>query len=138
MDTAELANSLVNDALPLMESAGEKALEGALMKLAGKVGGWAVGAVGRLWGKVAGDPGAKAAADAVAADPKDKSAAGALAFQLRLLLQKDPALAQEIERLLRESRPAGNKVTASGERSVAIGGNASGNTITTGDSRGKR
>jgi len=42
-------------------------------------------------------------------------------------------LAQELARLLPQSGPAGQTVIASGNRSVAIGGNASGNVIITGD-----
>ncbi len=51
---------------------------------------------------------------------------------LKKLLPEDPALAAEAARLLASAAPGGN-VTASGERSVAIGGDASGSVIITGD-----
>ncbi|MGB9777322.1 MAG: hypothetical protein ACPLYD_14800 [Anaerolineae bacterium] len=64
--------------------------------------------------------------------PNDPDALAALRRQLKKLLQEDAELAAEAARLLRDVRP-GTAVIASGDRAVAIGGNASGNIILTGD-----
>lgn len=64
-------------------------------------------------------------------DPKDTDALAALRLQLKKLLQEDAELAAEAARLL-ASAP-GTQVIASGDRSVAIGEDASGNIIITGD-----
>ncbi len=64
--------------------------------------------------------------------PTDEDALAALRLQLKKLLAEDPDLAAEAARLLAGMQP-GSTVIASGARSVAIGGNASGNIIVTGD-----
>ncbi|MDN5271213.1 hypothetical protein QTO31_04445 [Chloroflexus sp. MS-CIW-1] len=78
-------------------------------------------------------PAALEAAQDAAAHPDDEDALAALRLQLKKLLAEDDSLAQELARLLPQSGPAGQTVIASGNRSVAIGGNASGNVIITGD-----
>jgi len=65
--------------------------------------------------------------------PLDADALAALRLQLKKLLAEDEALAQELVRLLEQTRPAGQTVIASGDRSVAIGGSVSGSMIVTGD-----
>ena len=87
----------------------------------------------KLRPKVEARPAALEAATDVAANPKDEDALAALRLQLKKLLAEDQALAQELARLLEQTRPAGQTITASGERSVAIGGNVSGSVIVTGD-----
>jgi hypothetical protein len=78
-------------------------------------------------------PAALEAAQDAATHPDDEDTLAALRLQLKKLLAEDEALAQELARLLPRSGPAGQTVIASGDRSVAIGGNASGNVIITGD-----
>ena len=87
----------------------------------------------KLRPKVEARPAALEAAQDTAAHPDDEDALAALRLQLKKLLAEDEPLAQELARLLEQTRPAGQTVIASGERSVAIGGNASGNVIITGD-----
>jgi hypothetical protein len=53
--------------------------------------------------------------------------------QLKKLLTEDQSLAEEVSRWLEQGKAAGVTVTAAGDRSVAIGGDAKGNTIVTGD-----
>lgn len=65
--------------------------------------------------------------------PTDDDALAALRQQLKKLLQEDPDLRAEAERLLASVSSSSTTVIASGNRSVAIGGNASGNVIITGD-----
>jgi hypothetical protein len=78
-------------------------------------------------------PAAQEAVVDVATNPQDEEALAALRLQLRKLLAEDEPLAQELARLLPQPRPTGQTVIASGDRSVAIGGNPSGNVIITGD-----
>jgi hypothetical protein len=90
-----------------------------------------------LWGKLHPKVAAKAAAqeavqDAAAA-PDNEDAKAALRVQLKKLLADDPGLAEEIARQLSGAQAAGVVVTASGPRSVAVGGSIKGSTITTGD-----
>jgi len=87
----------------------------------------------KLRPKVEARPAALEAAQDVAAHPDDEDALAALRLQLKKLLAEDDSLAQELARLLPQSGPAGQTVIASGERSVAIGRDASGNVIITGD-----
>ena len=61
----------------------------------------------RLHPKVDTDEGARQAAEAVASDPQDEAAKGALQFQLRTLLNGDPALADELGRLLESAKSDG-------------------------------
>ncbi len=65
--------------------------------------------------------------------PADADTQAALRLQLKKLLAEDPALLAEAARLLASAPTASQTVIASGSRSVAIGGNASGNIIITGD-----
>jgi hypothetical protein len=93
----------------------------------------------RLWGRlgdrVAARPSAKEAAAELAAAPTDEDARAALRVQIRKLLVEEPALAHELEALLKDAQGSGatTTVTASGERSVAIGHDVQGGTIITGN-----
>jgi len=87
----------------------------------------------KLRPKVEAKPAALEAVQDVATRPDDEDALAALRLQLKKLLAEDEALAQELAHLLAQARPAGQTVTASGNRSVAIGGSVSGSVIVTGD-----
>src|SRR5262249_38571844 len=70
----------------------------------------------------------------VANAPKDEDTQAALRVQLRKLLQDDPTLRQELENALQAgASTTTTTVTASGERSVAIGGYVTSSTLITGD-----
>ena len=77
-------------------------------------------------------PAAQEAVEEVAAHPEDEDALGALRIQLRKLLEEDEGLAADLTKIWQEAQAA-NVVKASGERSVAVGGDVSGSTIITGD-----
>lgn len=77
-------------------------------------------------------PSAKKAAERVAERPDDERAIGALELELEDLLKADAGLRADIEGLWDQARSA-NVVSASGERSVAVGKNVVGSTIVTGD-----
>lgn len=78
-------------------------------------------------------PAALEAAQDAAAQPDDEDAQAALRRQLKKLLAADEALAAEVTRLWEETKAAGVTVSATGQRSVAIGGSVSGSIIITGD-----
>ena len=84
----------------------------------------------RLRPSVDGKEAAHEAADDVAAAPDDDGAQVALARQLQKLLDADPELARDVERLWGDARAAG--VVAVG-RSVAVGGDVKDSTIVAGD-----
>jgi hypothetical protein len=129
---APLAGQLVLILAPFLpylvkagEGLGEQAaehLQDQSRELASKL--WA-----RLSGKVAAKPAAQEAATDLAAQPADEDARA-----------DDPGLQRELEGLLKEADSAGSttiNVTASGERSVAIGRDVRGSTISTGDQQPK-
>ena len=95
---------------------------------------------GRLGAKVDARPSAREAAADLAAQPADEDAQAVLRVQIKKLLADEPDLQHELEALLKEAAPSGSTttVTASGERSVAIGRDVRGSTIITGDQSGKR
>jgi len=68
-----------------------------------------------------------------AAAPHNEDVQAALCLQLKKLLAEDEALAREVARLWDEAKKAGVTVVASGERSVAVGGDVISSTIITGD-----
>jgi len=89
----------------------------------------------RLWTVLRPDfeakPAAKEAAQDAAAQPEDEDSLAVLRVQLRKLLAEDAMLREHVVRLVQEGvRTGAITVTASGERSVAVGGNATGNIIT--------
>lgn len=93
--------------LPYLVRKGEAVADKAIDTL----GGAAWERARALWGKLR--PGieekeaAREVVDAVAADPADEAARGALAFQLRVLLQANPTLAGELDRMVQDARRAG-------------------------------
>ena len=123
--------------LPYLLKGVKLAGQEAAKKLGEKAGEQSLDHAKALWEKlrpkVEARPAALEAATDVAANPKDEEALAALRLQLKKLLAEDESLAKELARLLTQARPAGQTVTASGSRSVAIGGNVSGSVIVTGD-----
>jgi hypothetical protein len=136
MDIGALASSLTTALVPLLPyllKAGEKAAEETGKAVASQSFEWGKSLWSKLKPKVEAKPAALEAAQDVAHAPEDRNLQIALQVQLRKLLTEDQSLAEEVSRWLEQGKAAGNTVTASGERSVAIGGDAKGNTIVTGD-----
>ena len=136
MDTGALASSLTTALVPLLPyllKAGEKAAEETGKTVAAQSLEWGKSLWSKLKPKVEAKPEALEAAQDIAQDPDDADAQAALRRQLKKLLAGDQSLAEEISRWLEKGKAAGVNVTASGERSVAIGGNVKGSTIVTGD-----
>jgi hypothetical protein len=120
--------------LPELMKAGQALAERASTEL--EVEGWSLATAlwSRLRQKVDERPAAHEAAKDVAAHPEDEDMRAALRVQLRKLLTEDPALLAEVRQALEEGQKGGtNTVTASGAGAVAIGRDASGSTIVTGD-----
>lgn len=137
MDIVALTHAVTTTLVPLLPyllKAGEQAVEEAGKKVAGETWDWAKELWTSLKPKVEAKPAALEAAEDVARTPDDADAQAVLRVQIRKLLTEDQTLAEEVAQWVDRAKAAGVSVTASGERSVAIGGDASGNTIITGDS----
>jgi hypothetical protein len=103
--------------------------------VADRFGEAAFGAAKRMWEllrpRVEQDLRARDTVEEVAEDPDDEVFQAMLAKRLEQLLAEDAALAADLDRLFDEARAA-HLVSASGERSVAVGRDLSG-TVITGD-----
>ena len=136
MDIGALASSVTTALVPLLPyllKAGEKAAEETGKAVAGQSWEWVKSLWTKLKPEVEAKPAALEAAQDVVHAPEDEDLQAALRVQLKKLLTEDKSLAEEVSRWLQQGKAAGITVTASGERSVAIGGDAKGNTIVTGD-----
>ncbi|HEX5604056.1 MAG TPA: hypothetical protein VFX63_15955 [Pyrinomonadaceae bacterium] len=136
MDTGALASSVTTALVPLLPyllKAGEKAAEETGKTVANQSLEWGKSLWSKLKSKVEAKPDALEAAQEIAQSPEDQDAQAALRRHLRKLLTEDQSLAEEVSRWLEQGKAAGITVTASGERSVAIGGDVKGSTIVTGD-----
>jgi hypothetical protein len=134
---ANLVTSAVTALAPvlpyLLDKAGDKAADEAVKKVGKGAWDYAKAIWFRLWPKIQAKEAAQEAADDVVRNPDDEDALAALRLQLKKLLTEDEGLAAEIARLLDEGRKAGVVVTASGDRALAIGRDATGATIIIGD-----
>jgi len=136
MDIGALASSLTTVLVPLLPyllKAGETAAEETGKAVAGQSWEWAKSLWTKLQPKVEAKPGALEIAQDAAQAPEDQDAQAALRRQLKKLLTEDQSLAEEVSRWLDQGKAAGINVTASAERSVAIGGDVKSSTIVTGD-----
>jgi hypothetical protein len=136
MDIGALASSLTTALVPLLPyllKAGEKAAEETGKAVANQSLEWGKSLWSKLKPKVEAKPEALEAAQDIAQSPDDQDAQAAFRRQLKKLLTEDQSLAEEVSRWLEQGKAAGITVTASGERSVAIGGDVKGSTIVTGD-----
>lgn len=136
MDIVALASALTSvlgPLLPYLLKAGETAAEETGKAVAGQSWEWAKSIWTKLKPKVEAKEAALEAAQDVAESPEDEEAQVALRRQLKKLLTEDQSLAEEVGRWLEQGKAAGINVSATGERSVAIGGDVKGSTIVTGD-----
>ncbi len=136
MDINALASELTTALVPLLPyllKAGEKAAEETGKKAVDQSLEWVKSIWTKLKPGVEAKPAALEAAQDVAHAPEDEDLQVALRVQLKKLLTEDQSLAEEVSRWLEQGKAAGIAVTASGERSVAIGGDVKGSTIVTGD-----
>jgi hypothetical protein len=118
--------------LPYVVQAGQKVAGRAADVFGEEAANYAEKLWERLKPGVEAKPAAEEAFEKVAKSPDDKDALDALRSQLEKLLEEDEALKADLTTIWDQARAA-NVVTASGARSVAIGGNVTGSTIITGD-----
>ena len=140
MDIGALASSVTTALVPLLPyllKAGEKAAEETGKTVAGQSWEWAKSLWTKLKPQVEAKPAALEAAQDVARAPEDEDLQVTLRVQLKKLLTEDESLAEEVSRWLEQGKAAGNTVTVSGERNIAIGGDAKGNTFVTGNQQVK-
>lgn len=144
MDFTALAASLTTALLPLLPyllKVGEGAASETGKSIASTTLQWGQSLWTKLQPKVEAKPAALEAAQDAALKPDNNDAQGALRLQLAKLLESDQSLADEVKRWLDEGKASGNitiggnVVTASGDRSIAIGGNATNNTFNTNDQK---
>jgi hypothetical protein len=138
VDFGLLAAGAVTLLIPFLKgllSSGEEAAE-QLGEEAGRKGrDFARTLWGKLRGKVEERPAAREAVDDVAARPDDQRARTALEWQVQKLLEEDAGLAGDVQKVLQNAEAANVitvTVTASGDRSIAVGGNVSGSDFRTG------
>jgi hypothetical protein len=138
MDVTLLANELVAALapfLPFLLRLGEGTAEAAGRNLGAEAWDHAKALWDRLAGRLEEQPGALDAAREAAETPEDDALA-AFRWQVRKLLTNDETLARELRDLLDEGQGRAGysaTVTASGERSIAVGRDAAGSTFVTGD-----
>jgi hypothetical protein len=136
MDIGALASSLTTILVPLLPyllKVGDKAAEETSKAVAGQSWEWTKSLWTKLKPKVEARPGALEVAQDAAQEPEDQDAQAAFRQQLKKLLTEDQSLAEEVSRWLEQGKAAGINVSASGERSVAIGGDVKSSSIVTGD-----
>ena len=136
MDIGIMASSVTTALVPLLPyllKAGDKAAEETGKAVASQSWEWVKSLWTKLKPKVEAKPAALEAAQDAAQMPNNSDAQGALRLQLFKLLTEDQSLAEEVSRWLDQGKAAGITVTASGERSVAIGGDVKDGSIVTGD-----
>ena len=144
MDIPELitqSSRFLIPALPVLwhasKEAAEKISDGVLKKTGEAAGSAAVEAGRKIWSWLQPHaeqrPGLREAIEEVAARPEDPDAHGTLRTQMRKLLEAQPQLVPELEKIVAQVQVSvqQNTATASGTGAVAIGGNASGVTIST-------
>jgi hypothetical protein len=119
--------------LPFLLNVGNKAVEGASQKLGEDIWRKATVVWSKLQPKLEAKPTALEAAKDVANDPEDEDAIASLRLQLKKLLNSDSTLNSEITRLFESEKQTTriSNITASGEGAIALGDNASNNTIST-------
>jgi ferric-dicitrate binding protein FerR (iron transport regulator) len=117
--------------LPYLMSAGQELIEEARRKFGTEAWEQATRIWTKLRPKIEEREAAKEAVVDVAERPDDPRAIGSLELQVEKLLASDPILATELAQIW--SRGPTRIATAAGKRSVAIAGDVSDSTITTGD-----
>ncbi|MEV8597792.1 hypothetical protein [Streptomyces sp. NPDC052012] len=136
MEIRPLVDFLAPFLAPLLEGAGR-----ATAAAAGEAWDHAVRLWGRLADRVRSRPAALEAVQDVAEAPDSTGARDALAWQLEKLLNADAELREELSALWSQATAAGvtvTNVTASGTRSIAVGRDVSGGSVSTGDTASPR
>ncbi|MEH1794004.1 MULTISPECIES: hypothetical protein [unclassified Nostoc] len=110
MDIALIVKFLA-PCLPYLLNVGNKAVEGASQKVGEDVWNKAKAIWGKLYPKVEANADAKKAAEAATKNPGDEDYQAAFRAQLKDILNSDTALAQEIGKILQETKSADSSVS---------------------------
>jgi hypothetical protein len=129
VELAQKIGAFLLPLLPYLLKVGDKAAEEVGKKIGGE--GWERAKA--LWERLRRKKAVEQVAQTAAALPDNQALREALREEIARALQEDSALREEIARLWVEAETAGVTVTASGDRSVAVGGDVSGSLIITGD-----
>lgn len=129
MELAQKISAFLLPLLPYLLKVGDKAAEEVGKKIGGE--GWERAKA--LWEKLRRKKAVEQVAQTAAALPDNQALRDALREEIAHALQEDGDLREEVARLWGEAEAAGVTVTASGDRSVAVGGDVSGSVIITGD-----
>jgi hypothetical protein len=129
VELAQKISAFLLPLLPYLLKVGDKAAEEVGKKIGGE--GW--DRAKALWERLRRKKAVEQVAQTAAALPDNQALREALREEIARALQEDSALREEIARLWVEAETAGVTVTASGDRSVAVGGDVSGSLIITGD-----
>jgi hypothetical protein len=140
MDVSMLANDLVKELMPFLPffftQFGKETAERAGRQFGSQAWEHAKAIWDKLSGRLEERPGARAVVLDAAEAPDDEDARAAFRRQLVRILTDNPQLAGELRGML-DQRPAGEAssvvVTARGERSIAVGRDATASTFITGD-----
>ena len=120
---AQLISTIANYLIPYLAKAGEALAEEAGKKVAGDARNGVKGIWEKLRPGVDSKSSLKEAVSDLASSPNDDDMKGAFRTQIRKLLQEDPSVAAEIEKLFRElnQRQSGGKsFIASGAGVIAV------------------
>jgi hypothetical protein len=128
VELAQKISAFLLSLLPYLLKIGDKVAEEA----GKKIGGEAWDKAKALWDKLRRKKNVEQVAQ-TAALPDNQALRDALREEIAHALQEDGDLREEVARLWGEAEAAGVTVTASGDRSVAVGGDVSGSVIITGD-----
>jgi len=129
LELAQKIAAFLMPLLPYLLKIGDKAAEEVGKKIGGE--GWERAKA--LWDKLRRKKNVEQVAQTAAALPDNQALREALREEIARALQEDGALQKQVARLWGEAKAASVTVTASGDRSVAIGGDVSGSVIITGD-----
>lgn len=136
MDPATIAvgiTAIIGPFLPFLVKSGEEAAKEAGKRFGAATWERVSGIWSKLLPKVESTPSAMSAVERATARPDDSRATGALELELEEILKQDPRLLHELGKALQEAQVGGFTVSASGNRSIAIGGNVTGSRFSTGD-----
>ena len=135
MELAALLASFLSPFVPHLLKLGHPIAEGAGKELGKKLGAGTWDKAQKIWGKVfpkvKDKPLAKGAIEALAEDAQDEDAGDTLAKQLKKLLDSDPDLAQDLEKLVTEDKEVISKAVSitqnvKGDKNIVIGQSSGG------------
>jgi hypothetical protein len=134
-DLVQLSNDLASSLapfIPYLLDLGKRAGEEAAVRFGAEAWGWAKTVWDRLADRLP-EPQARSAIEQLSRQPDSSEARVVLAWELRGILEEDTTLAQSLHQLLQQQPQQIQSIVianASGERSIAVGGNVEGSAAT--------